>query len=535
MLFNLKHNQLFGRKKKGKILNFDESVKITEKNIVTLSSGSIGGKGRGLAFINSLIYNLDLSPLSSKINIRAPKTVIIGTDEFEIFLEKNGLHDKLFNPEITYTELKKMFFKGSLTSLLVTKLDMFIEQITSPIAVRSSSLSEDSITQPFAGVFDTYIIPNNHPDKSERLHQLICAIKLVYASVYSDSARTYFKSIHHKLEEERMAVVLQELVGSAYNGYYYPHISGVASSYNYYSFSHMKPEEGFAVAALGLGPYVVEGGKSYRFSPKYPQIQMFSTKDLIDSTQVNFFAVDMNLRKSGIDLLNQGSMACLASLDIYEAEKHGTLKHCASVYNPDNDRIEDGLSANGPRIINFADILKHNYIPLAETIDSMLLTIKDALGSPVEIEYAVEMNPDVNGLPSFYLLQIKPLIENQVHFSIDMEQIKESSMILHSTTSLGNGKITNLTDFIYVDVDHFDKMKTVEMVQEIDEINRYMMEQKRQYVLIGPGRWGTRDKHLGIPVSWPQISNAKIIVEMSLANFPLDASLGSHFSIMSPL
>lgn len=520
-------NNYLGEKKKGKILNFDDTIEITEKNIVTLSSGSIGGKGRGLAFINTLIHNLNLLSLSSKINIKSPKTVIIGTDEFETFLESNDLYEKLYNPNLTFSEIKEYFSKGNLTPLLVAKLNLFIDQVKTPIAVRSSSLSEDSITQPFAGVFDTYIIPNNHPNKAVRVDILVHAIKMVYASVYSDSARTYFKAIDHKVEEERMAVVLQELVGQNYENYYYPHISGVASSYNFYAVSHMKPDEGFAVAALGLGSYVVDGGKSYRFSAKYPHIQMFSTKDLINSTQTNFFAVDMT--REDYDLVKDGTMACIASLDISEAEKHATLKHIASVYNPVNDVIEDGLSAYGPRIINFADILKHNYIPLAETIDTMLQIIKEALGCPVEIEYAVDMTPSTNDLPTFYLLQIKPLIENQLNFSIDLKKINESKIMLYTGSSLGNGQLNNIKDLIFVDIDKFDKLKTIEMVDEIDELNKQMIAEGKKYILIGPGRWGTRDRFIGIPVSWAHISNAKVIVEVSLENFPLDSSLGSHF------
>jgi hypothetical protein len=407
------------------------------------------------------------------------------------------------------------------------KLEVFINQISRPIAIRSSSLSEDSITQPFAGVFDTLIVPNNQPDKSLRFQNLVDAIKLVYASVYSSTARTYFKAINHKVEEERMAVILQELVGQQYDNYYYPHISGVANSHNYYPFSHMKPEEGFAIAALGLGSYVVEGGKAFRFSPKYPHIEMFSTRDLLNSTQVDFYAV--NLSRQVIDLMKDGDKASMDLLEISIAEKHGTLKHLASVYNPDNDRIEEGLTANGPRILNFADILKHQYFPLAETIDIMLQTVKEALGSPVEIEYAVDLTKTIHDKPSFYLLQIKPLIENLSQYNIDTSKIDQSKILLYTTTSLGNGRISHIRDVIYVDIEKFNKLKTIDMVSEIEELNHRMSHQNKQYVLIGPGRWGTRDQYLGIPVIWPQISNAKVIVEISLPNFPLDSSLGSHF------
>jgi hypothetical protein len=345
--------------------------------------------------------------------------------------------------------------------------------------------------------------------------------------VYSDSSKSYFKAIHHKVEEEKMAIVLQELVGSQHSHYYYPHISGVAQSYNYYPVAHMKPEEGFAVAAVGLGSYVVEGWKSYRFSPKYPKIEMYTTKDLITSSQVQFYALDFS--KSNVDYVKEGELASLALLDISEAEKHGTLNHCASVYSPANDRIESGLATEGPRIINFADILKYKYIPLAQTLDTMLGTIEEALGSPVEIEYAVDLNRTLNDLPSFYLLQIKPLVGSQLSYNIDFKKLDKSKFILFTKSSLGNGEITQIRDIIFIDIHKFDKLKTYEIASEMEFINNKMGKQNKPYILIGPGRWGTRDPFLGIPVIWSQISNAKVIVEISLANYPLDSSLGSHF------
>lgn len=513
--------------KKGKILSFDETSTLDEKNIVSFSGGSLGGKGRGLAFINTLIYNLDFSEIKNEINIRTPITVIIGTDEFEVFMEKNHLYDKVFNEDITFEEIKQHFMNARLTDALLKKLDVFVSQVHKPIIVRSSSISEDSINQPFAGVFDTFIVTNNLENKNQTVEFISNAIKMVYASIYSDNARTYFKVVQHKVEEEKMAVILQELVGTRYGNYYYPHISGTAQSYNYYPIANMKPEEGFAVAAVGLGYYVVGGKKSYRFSPKYPNIDIYTTKDLINSTQVNFYAVDMT--KENIDYMNEGEMASVALLDISEAEKHGTLKHCASVYNPDNDRVEPGLDSYGPRIINFGNILKYNYIPFARTIDIMLDTIKEAFGSPVEIEYAVDLNKTDHKLPSFYLLQIKPLVSSNLNTEIEIEKPDKNKTILYTESSLGNGEIKDIRDVIYIDVKNFNKLETLEMVKEIDMLNQEMLKENKKYILIGPGRWGTRDQFLGLPVVWSQISNAKIIVEISLENYPLDSSLGSHF------
>jgi CheY-like chemotaxis protein len=514
-------------KKKGKVLSFDETAIMDERNIVAFASGSFGGKGRGLAFINALVHNFDFGGVTQKINIRTPITAIIGTEEFENFIEMNGLFELIIRPEVTYAEIRKAFANGRLSSALIKKLEFFVEQIEKPIAVRSSSLSEDSLTQPFAGVFDTYIIPNNRHQKQNVLVNLMQAVKMVFASVYSDNSKTYFQAIHHKVEEEKMAVVLQELVGNQYDNYYYPHISGIAQSYNYYPVAHMQPDEGFAVAAIGLGSYVVEGWKSYRFSPRYPKIEMYSLKDLLNSSQLKFYA--LNIQRHEVDYVADGELASLELLDIGDAEKHGALNHCASVYVADNDRMEPGLSGAGPRVINFADILRFHYIPLAETIDIMLGTIEDALGSPVELEYAVDLNPTKNNLPSFYLLQIKPLVGNQLGYNIDLDKIDPNQVLLYTQSGLGNGELIHIHDFIFVDTDKFDKMRTYEIAAEVEKLNAGMISTNKEYILIGPGRWGTRDRFLGVPVNWSQISNARVIVEVSLENFPLDSSLGSHF------
>ncbi|MCC5929753.1 MAG: hypothetical protein JJU28_10940 [Cyclobacteriaceae bacterium] len=513
-------------RKKGKILSFDERAMLDERNIVSLAGGSIGGKGRGLVFINALIHNFDFEIFANQINIRTPVTLIIGTDAFESFIRRNKLNEVAIHADISYRELREIFSRSRLPDSLLKKLRLLASKLSRPIAVRSSSLSEDSQTQPLAGVFDTFVIPDTD-DKNLLASRLAQAIKLVYASLYSESAKRYFRAIHRKVEEERMAIVIQELVGNRYGNYYYPHISGVAQSYNYYPVGHMKPEEGFSMAAVGLGSYVVEGWQSYRFSPKYPDTSLYAARDLLKASQTRFFALDYS--KTRFDFLKDGEHAALSSLDISEAEKHGNLKHCASVYNADNETLEPGIYVPGPRVIDFANILKYNYIPLAEVIDFLLETIKDSLGTPVELEYAVDIDKTLNGLPSFYLLQVKPLVGQQLNFDADFSDIDKEKMLLYTTSSLGNGSIDNLYDVIYVKNDAFDKLKTLELAEEIEEFNERMAQEGRNYILIGPGRWGTRDIFLGIPVNWSQISNAKVIVETSLENFPLDASLGSHF------
>jgi hypothetical protein len=513
-------------KKRAKILSFEETYNFRDKNVVALASGSLGGKGRGLAFINSLIHNIDFSPLTNEINICTPITAIIGTDEYEQFLQINKLY-KIVNGESDYSRIRDCFMKGSLSFSLIRKLRVYCDQVRKPIAVRSSSLFEDSLTNPFAGVFDTYIIPNNQPVDRLRLESLMTAIKLVYASIYSTHARSYFKAVNYNVEVEKMAVVLQELVGNQYGDYYYPHISGVAQSFNYYPVSHMNPGDGFALIAMGLGTYVMEGGKSFRFSPRYPQAEPASIKNQLNNTQVEFLAVDMN--RNDTNYLKYGEKASLVSLPIAEAEKHRTLKHCASVYNANNDTILPGLLSNGPRILNFANILKHNYIPLAPTIDLLLNNVKEAMGTPVEIEFAVDLNKDEKGLASFYLLQIKPLVGNQLTTEMNVSSLDHTHAILYTQTSMGNGKLDDIQDVIFVDIEMFDPLKTREMAGEVEYLNNIMRNSGRKYILLGMGRWGTQDPSVGIPVNWAQISNARIIVEVGLPNYTLDSSLGSHF------
>ena len=517
--------QFRNEQNKGKVIPFEESALLDEHNVVTLVPGSLGGKGRGLAFINTLIYNYDFNQHVPDINIKSPLTSVIGTDEFEYFIERNRIREKITDFE-NYSDIRKIFTSGVLTDTLIRRLRILLKLIDKPLAVRSSGLFEDSLSQPFAGIFETYLLPNNHPDINVRLTQLMDAIKLVYASVFSPEARGYIEAINYKLDEEKMAIVIQQVVGNQYDDVYYPHISGVAQSYNYYPFAHMKPDEGFAVAALGLGKYVVDGGSGYRFSPIYPDVEILTPKDLYKNSQVKFLAVD--LAKSDVNLL-EGEMAGLREMDIDVAEQHGTLRHLASVYDPDNQRMVPGITTPGPRVVNFSNVLKYDYCPMAKTIETVLDIVKEAMGTPVEIEFAIDLTRDENYKTTFYLLQIKPLIGAELDYQVNMDEIHRDEIVLFSDKGMGNGLVPDITDVIYVDKDEFDKSKTQEMVVEIEKLNNLMKKENRKYILIGPGRWGTRDRWIGIPVNWPQISNAKTIVETSLEGYPLDASSGSHF------
>ncbi len=509
----------------GRVVSFEESAALDETNVVSLIGGSMGGKGRCLAFINALIYSFELGRLLPGINIKTPVTAIIGTDEFDMFMERNHLWEKV-KSETDFMELQKIFLKGSLSFTLEKKLRALLRLVKKPLAVRSSSLFEDSMSQPFSGIFRTYLLPNNNDDPEIRLKQLSEAVKLVFSSIYSDSSRTYFGAISYKIEQEKMAVVIQEVVGNRFDNSFYPHISGTAQSFNFYPVAHMMPEDGYAVIAVGLGQYVMEGERSFRFSPAYPAIDIISHRDLYKNSQVHFYAVDMS--KKILNLL-EGENAGLVSLEIASAEKHGTIIHSASVLNADNDIITPGLDSSGPRVINFANILKYEYIPLASTLKTVLDVVTEAFGTPVEIEFAVDLTKDQSGNASFYLLQIKPLIGSYAGYSIDPSSIKDDELVLMSKKSMGNGLIDNITDFIYIEPEKFDNTLTAEMASEIDRINRKMIRENRRYILMGPGRWGTRDKFIGIPVDWPQISNARVIVEINLPGFNVDASLGSHF------
>lgn len=512
-------------KRKGKIVAFKSQPGFNAENIVALSSGSLGGKGRGLAFINSMLYNLNLSSYVSGINVKAPMTAVIGVDEYEIFMENNALFDKIKETS-DYAKVQQLFLKGNFRARLKNRIKHILSNFDRPLAIRSSGLFEDSLQQPVAGIFQTYLLPNNHSDLNTRLNQVLDAIKLVYASVFSDESQNSILGRNYTVDEERMGIVIQEVVGNTYDACFYPHISGVAQSYNYYPYGHMKPEEGFAVLGIGLGKYVVDGEKAYRFSPAFPSSENNTAKDQFKNSQLEFYAIDLG--KKELDLL-EGDMAGLIRLDIDEAEEHGTLTHCASVYDAGNDTVSPGLDKYGPRIINFANILKYDYIPLAKTIRIVLDIITEAMGAAVEIEFSVDLNRDKEGKASFYILQIKPLVAGADDYNIDPDSIDPSDCLMFSESGMGNGLVEDIHDVIFVDPDLFEKDMTPDIANKIAEINQKMEKENRDYILIGPGRWGTRDKWIGIPVRWNDISKSKLIVETSYNDYPLEASSGSHF------
>lgn len=511
---------------RGRVVQFDPATVNMDRFVMRIGDGSFGGKGRGLAFLSNFIENIDFNSIVPDLNVKIPPTTIIGAGEFTAFLEKNNFQKSVYD-EKNYEEIRKQFLSARLSDEVVRKLRQYVEYMESPLAVRSSGLFEDSLLQPFAGVFATYVLPNNDPNPEVRFDQLASAVKLVYASIFSPTARDYFDAVHYKIDEEKMAVIIQKLIGQKTHERFYPHVSGVAQSFNYYPFSYMKPEDGFAVIGVGLGKYVVGGEKAWRFCPRFPNLELSSLGDQIKDSQDYFYAVD--LEDDSSSLINDGEDAFVRKLNISEAEEDGNLKHCAMVYDINNDRLTTDHSIRGPRVVNFANILKYDLVPLPHALDVLLRYFREAMGAPVEIEFALDLDAAPNGHPTLWLLQIKPLIRLENHMDVDFSEVKEDRIVLKSDKGMGNGRYEHIQDIVFMDVEKFDRTKTRDMAAEMAELNKKMEAEGREYVLIGPGRWGTRDPSTGIPVYWSQISKARVVVEMGLPDFPLDASLGSHF------
>jgi len=495
-----------------------------DRSLARLGGGSVGGKGRGLAFIKSLIDNLAFPNRGGGVDIRLPYTAFIGIDEFERFMDQHGLwgYSWYSAPE---DDVRAAFLSRPLDAELVSRLRSFLASTDKPLAVRSSGLFEDMLMVPFSGVYDTFLIPNAHPDPERRLAQLCDAVRLIYASLYSTTARAYFDASGYKIEEERMAVVIQELVGTRRGRWYYPLISGTAQSYNYYPVSYLKPDDGLCVAALGLGPYVVEGGESHRFCPRYPKLDVVAPGRGLGGTQRWFYALDME--RLDFDL-TQGEEATLSRLDVSEAEPDPGFAMVASTWSVEDDRLEPGVSARGPRIVDFAPVLKYDSFPFAAVVEAVLEVGTKSMGIPVEIEYAVSEDGP-GGAPVFYMLQIKPLIQRSDRVSVDLGAVVKGECLVASERCMGNGRVHDVSDIVYVDPSRWNPADSGAIAAEIAGLNERLKAEGRPYALIGPGRWGTRDHSLGVPVNFSQISNAKAIVEADLPDFRVDSSLGSHF------
>ena len=511
----------------GRIVQYSPTIKDESLNFVRLTTGSLGGKARGLAFAINLLSDSKIGQKYKDIKLRIPRIAVIGTDEFDRFMDNNKLWKIAFSGKKSDKAIIKTFLKGTLSKELIGTLTKYLSEVKYPIAVRSSSLLEDSQYQPLAGMYATYMLPNSNKAKITRLEQLTKAIKLVYASTYLKGPKSFIENSVHHHEEEKMAVIIMELIGNEHKSLFYPTASGSAQSFNYYPVSYMKREEGVAHLALGLGRTIAEGEKSLRFSPKYPAIipQYFSIRSTIDNSQNQFYALDL---EKGIRLLKNGEQENTSAFDLSVAEKDGELHWSGSVISDTDNVLRNSLRHSGTRVITFPSFLKWNSAPIPDILIDVLKMGKDALGCPIEIEFAINMHKDPNKRNEFCLLQIKPMVIGGIERVQKFNSINKNDVFCKSSVALGNGLIQNIQNIIIVDPKTFDASQTQTIAKDIEHINNKMPDDEK-FILIGPGRWGSADPWLGVPVEWDQISKAKVIIELGMEDFPVDPSFGSHF------
>ena len=509
----------------GVVAVFDRGKFDKYAHFARIGEGSLGGKGRGLAFLDNVVKMHPEFNAFPGVTVQIPKTVVLCTDVFDQFMEQNNLYQIALS-DASDEEILKHFLKAQLPDSLIADFFTFFEATKSPIAIRSSSLLEDSHYQPFAGIYSTYMIPCLD-DKYEMLRMLTSAIKSVYASVYYRDSKAYMTATSNVIDQEKMAVILQEVVGKTYGDHYYPNISGVLRSLNYYPIGDETTEEGIASLALGLGKYIVDGGQTLRVSPYHPH-QVLQTSEMetaLRETQTQFYALDM--KHVGEDFKVDDGFNIL-KLKVKEADKDGSLAGIASTYDPYDQMIRDGLYEGGRKIISFCGVLQQGVFPLPEILQLSMKHGQESMRRPVEIEFACNLNS--NGTGDFYLLQIRPIVDSKQVLDEDLTLIPDSKCLLRSHTSLGHGITDDVVDVVYVKTDdNFTAMNNPTIADHIERINRQFLAEGKGYVLAGPGRWGSSDYWLGIPVKWPHISAAKVIVEVGLQNYRVDPSQGTHF------
>ena len=501
-------------------------------NFARIGDGSLGGKGRGLAFIGAMVKRYPKLE-HEHFAVTIPKTVVICTDIFDEFMETNELYPVALS-DVDDETILKYFLRASLPARLIEDLMAFFDVVKSPIAVRSSSLLEDSHYQPFAGIYSTYMVPKLE-DKYDMLRTLSDAIKAVYASVFYRDSKAYMTATSNLIDQEKMAIVLQEVVGNRYNDHFYPTISSVARSLNFYPIGNEKAEDGIANIALGLGKYIVDGGQTLRFSPRHPHnILQMSTMDFaLRETQTRYYALDL---KNLAEQFSVDDSFNLLRLNLKDADADGSLKFIVSTYDPYDQIIRDGYYPGGRKILSFVNVLQHDVFPLADTLDQILHVGQEEMGRPIEIEFAVNIDPmkteqSRGGSPTatFYLLQIRPIVDNKEVMEEDLTLVEQKDTILSSTSVLGHGIVTDVQDIIYAKTGAFNSANNQLIAYDIEKMNRGFTAEEKNYVLVGPGRWGSSDSWLGIPVKWPHISNARVIVECGLENYRVDPSQGTHF------
>lgn len=496
-------------------------------NFARIGEGSLGGKGRGLAFIDAMIKRNVTFESFDKSVITIPKTVVLCTDIFTEFMELNKLYPIALS-DLDDNEILTRFLKARLPQQLIADLHAFLGAINSPIAVRSSSLLEDSHYQPFAGIYSTYMVPYNPNSKTHMLVMITEAIKAVYASVFYRDSKAYMTATKNVIDEEKMAIVLQEICGNAYGNRFYPSFSGVARSLNYYPIGAEKPEDGIVNIAVGLGKYIMDGGMSLRFSPAYPNnILQTSTLELaLRETQTYFNALDLS-QTNFVPQVDDGFN--LLKIAVSDAEQDGTLRYIASTYNLLDNVIQNGLYDGGRKVITFANILQHNVYPLADILKEVLRIAQAEMGRPIEIEFAVNLDYSPAKQHVFYLLQIRPIVDSKEMINENIGSIPLDNAIITCKSALGHGITNDLYDLVYVKPEAFSAANNQRIMSEIERVNRQLISDNRHYVLVGPGRWGSADPWLGIPVKWSHISNARLIVESGLSNYRVDPSQGTHF------
>ena len=499
-------------------------------NFARIGDGSLGGKGRGLAFIDQIIKHHPECDNFKGVQITIPRTVVLCTDIFDEFMESNNLYPVALS-DIPDSEILKTFLEASLPERLREDFMALFDVVDRPMAVRSSSLLEDSHYQPFAGIYATYMIPAIE-DKEERLRMLCDAIKGVYASVFFADSKAYMNATSNVIDQEKMAVILQEVAGEYHGDYYYPSFSGVGRSLNYYPVNDEVAEEGVAEVAAGLGKYIVDGGMALRFSPHHPgRVLQTSTLELaLRDTQTRLCALP-NDGNASRDFTTDDSFN-IRDVSIADAFKTGALRYLVSTFDASDRVIRDNEAGPGRKVVTFANVLKHNVFPLAELTDFMLATGQYEMGRPVEIEFAGNINPRAMSQPdkgTLYWLQIRPIVDKKEMLDDSILDIPDSELILRSETALGHGIMDGVKYIVYVRPDTFDRMRNPETAREIERINKELTERGEPYILIGPGRWGSSDYSLGIPVKWPQIAGARLIVESALPGYRIEPSQGTHF------
>ena len=511
-------------KNRGVVAEFLRDRFDTYSNFARIGEGSLGGKGRGLAFIDNLVKRHSEFEKFENASVAIPKTVVLCTDIFDEFMDSNNLYQIALSDQPDDVILKH-FLRAKLPDRLVDDFFAFFDVVKAPVAIRSSSLLEDSHYQPFAGIYSTYMIPYIE-DKYEMLRMLSDAIKGVYASVYYRDSKAYMQATSNVIDQEKMAVILQEVVGTQRGDRYYPAISGVARSLNYYPIGEEKAEEGIVSLALGLGKYIVDGGLTLRVCPYHPH-QVLQTSEMeiaLRETQTQFYALDT--KNVGENFSIDDGFNIL-KLPVKEAEKDGALTFIASTYDPYDMVIRDGIYPGGRKLITFANVLQHDVFPLAELLQLAQKYGQEEMRRPVEIEFAVKLSPDKTG--TFYLLQIRPIVDSKEMLDEDLSLIKDEDTLLRSHNSLGHGIVTDLQDIVYVKTDNYTPSNNQMIAYDIEKLNRRFLQEGKNYILVGPGRWGSSDTWLGIPVKWPHISAARVIVEAGLTNYRVDPSQGTHF------